>query len=133
VHAAINPYIVACHDDIPCDSGFNYVDHVDSAGLLAYPVHENFVYANVPLQDILPHVSLRMGFKIAQLHHIYVGSHVTKSDFICYFDSHSCASCNLYSSVFSIVQSSAVKDKNCKHASRLNLNQSAPLNNVGRV
>jgi len=122
----VEPHIVA-RGDFNHECGFKFVDHVDSAGLVAYPVHKNFVHTVVPLQDILPHLSLQMGCKIARLHHIVIGSHVAKSDFIHYFDGHNCVSCTLYSSVFQVVESKIQKDRNRKRAVRLNLNKKAAL------
>lgn len=111
-YEALNPYIIAGHDGVSHDSRFNYIDHVDSISRLAYPVHMNFVHADIPLQDIPAHLFLQMGLKIARLHHIPIGSHVTKSEFCQYFEGHNCASCTLYSSIFSVVESNTVKDKN---------------------
>ena len=101
---------------------FKFVDYVSSTGLLAYPVYQNFVHADIPLQDILPHLSLKIGHQIACLHHIIIGSHVAKSDFINYFDNHSCISCNLYSSVFVALKSKTLKDRIRKHTITLVLN-----------
>lgn len=118
----VEPHIFARANDIN-ECTFRFVDYVSSTGLLAYPVDQNFVHADIPLQDILPHLSLKMGHKIACLHHIIIGSHVAKSDFINYFDNHSCISCNLYSSVFVAVKSKTLKDRICKHTITLNLNK----------
>ena len=110
---AIHPYITAgsnvCHDH-----ACKFVDHVDSVSQASYPVQQNFVHAKVPLGDVLPYLPLRLGHKIARLHHIAAGSHVSKSEFIHYFENHDCVSCNLYSSVFAVVNSKAMKDKLCK-------------------
>jgi PIF1-like helicase/Helitron helicase-like domain at N-terminus len=132
---AIMPHIVEQPNNLQI-CGFKFVDHVDSTGRVAYPVDQNFVHANIPLQDILPHLSLRMGHKIARLHHIKVGSHVAKSDFNHYIDGHNCVSCSLYSSVFRIVELKTVKDKNYRRLVRakLNIDKSAAfLDNVNDV
>ena len=120
----IDPHIFEQPNDLQ-ECGFKFVDHVDSTGRVTYPVDQNYVHANIPLQDILPHLSLRMGHKIARLHHIVIGSHVSKSDFIHYFDGHNCVSCTLYSSVFRIVELKTVKDRNYKRSVRVNLNKTA--------
>ena len=43
----VEPHIVA-RGDFNHECGFKFVDHVDSAGLVAYPVHKNFVHTVVP-------------------------------------------------------------------------------------
>jgi hypothetical protein len=102
------------------NAAFVFVDHVDSAGLFLYPTNESFVHVNIPLDRIAPHLPVKMLLKIAKLHHIKIGTHVPKRDIICFFDDHSCASCELYQSVFTIVDSKALKDKNRMKALRLN-------------
>jgi hypothetical protein len=110
--------IIAGYDVSPemHDSAFKFIDYVDSTGGVAYPANQNFVHAYVPLPYLLPHLSLKMGFKIAALHNIKLNSRAPK----CKLDSsllgHSCVSCNLYRSVFSAVPSKAVKDRVRKRA-----------------
>jgi Helitron helicase-like domain at N-terminus/PIF1-like helicase len=97
------------------DSAFNFIDHVDSTDRVAYPTDQNFVYANVPLPYLLPYLSLKMGLKIAKLHHISLDPRIPKFKLNSSFLDHDCASCNLYCSVFSVVASKAAKDRNRKH------------------
>ena len=117
----IHPHIIAgsnvCHDH-----AFKFIDHVDSIGQAAYPVQQDFIHAKVPLGDILPYLPLKLGRKIARLHHIAIGSHVSKSEFIHYFENHDCVSCNLYSSVFAVVNSKAAKDRLRKRLGIIKLN-----------
>ena len=73
---------------------------------------QGFLHANVPLQDLLPYLLNKFVHKIAWLHHIALGSHVPKSEFSHYFEGHDCASCSLYSSVFSCVDPKSVRERN---------------------
>lgn len=109
---AIEPYIVV-GDDPDDNCAFVFHDHVDSLRQLAYPVCNKFVHASVPLQNMLPYMSVKMTFKVAKLHKIAIGSHIPKSELSSYFKNHSCGSCNLYLSIFSIVQSWSAREKNC--------------------
>ena len=111
--------------DIMKDNVFIFVDHVDSTGQLSYPADKCFVHASIPLEKIVPFLPVKMLLKIAKLHHISIGSHAPKSEIIHSFDNHSCASCNLYHSVFTVVESRALKAKNRMRAHRLNLNKSS--------
>lgn len=127
----IHPYIIAggnvCHD-----YAFKFIDHVDSVGQVAYPVQQNFVHAKVPLGRLLPCLPLKLGLKIARLHHIPIGSRVSKSEFLHCFENHECAtSCNLYSSVFAVVNSKAVKDRLRKRVVKLNINRFEILSEEG--
>ena len=97
--------------DIMKDNVFIFVDHVDSTGQLSYPADKCFVHASIPLEKIVPFLPVKMLLKIAKLHHISIGSHAPKSEIIHSFDNHSCASCNLYHSVFTVVESRALKAK----------------------
>jgi hypothetical protein len=103
---AVEPYITAGHN-YSCDSAFKFVDHVDSLGQLAYPIAQNFIHTNIPLCDIVPHLSVRVALKIARLHRLQIGSHVPKLEICRIFEGHNCiySSCNVYSTVFSVVDS----------------------------
>lgn len=119
---AIEPYVVTgCN--ISNKNVFIFVDHIDSADLLLYPTDKHFVHAKVPLWDMVSYLPVKMFLKIARLHHIAVGSHVPKSEFGRYFEAHDCVSCNLYLSVFSIIDSKSVKARNHMQAMRLDLNK----------
>ena len=91
-----------------------FVDHVDSTGQIAYPLDKSFVHANIPLEQILPYLSVQMALKVARLHHIRLGSHVLKSDFSRHFEGHACASCNLYLSIFSVIDLKATRRQKCE-------------------
>ena len=99
------------------DVAFKFIDYVDdSTGGAAYPANQNFVHAYVPLPCLLPYLSLKMGLKIAELHHINLDPHVPKSKLNSLLQGHSCVSCDLYRSVFSVVTSKAAKDRDRKRA-----------------
>ena len=106
--------------DVTKDNAFLFVDHVDSTGRLSYPVDNHFVHASIPLEKLVSFLPVKMLLKIAKLHHIAVGSHVPKSEIIRSFENHSCASCNLYHSVFSVVGSQSLKARNRMRSLRLN-------------
>ena len=114
---AVEPYITAglnyCHD-----SAFKFVDHVDSSGQVAYPIAQNYIHTNIPLCDIVPHLSVRVALKIARLHHLQIGSHVLKSDICCILEAHNCISCNVYVTVFAVVDSKATRRRTHKAGKR---------------
>ena len=121
---AIEQYLLpGC--DVTNENAFVFVDHVDSTGRLSYPADKHFVHANIPLEKLVSFLTVKMLLKIARLHHIPIGSHVPKSEIVHSFENHSCASCNLYHSVFSVVDSQSLKAKNRMRTLRLNLNKSS--------
>jgi hypothetical protein len=120
---AIERYLLpGCN--ITKENAFVFVDHVDSTAHLSYSVDKHFVHASIPLENIVSFLPVRMLLKIAKLHRIPIGTHVPKSQIISSFDNHSCVSCNLYHSVFSVVDSKSLKAKNRMRALRHNLNES---------
>jgi ribosomal protein S26 len=87
------------------------------------PKDQNYVYADVPLPYLLPYLSHKMVHKIAMLHHITIlDSRVSKSELIfslqLELEGHSCVSCSLYCSVFSVVASKAARDRKRKHPTK---------------
>ena len=104
----LEPYITAGHD-FNHNCAFKFVDYVDSLGQAAYPIEQKFIHANIPLCNILPYLSVRIALKIARFHHLQIGSHVPKSEICRIFEDHNCISCNLYLTVFAIVDSKAVR------------------------
>ncbi|KAF8811288.1 hypothetical protein BYT27DRAFT_7090286, partial [Phlegmacium glaucopus] len=110
----VEPYITAgCVINRNC--AFKFVDHVDSLGQVAYPIAENFIYANIPLCDIVPYLSVRVALKVARLHHLRIGSHLPKSEICRHFEGHNCISCNLYLTVFAISEADVVHSKSTRH------------------
>jgi hypothetical protein len=101
----VEPYITA--GDFNHDCAFKFVNHVDSLGQVAYPITQKYVHANIPLPNILPYLTVQVALKIARLHHLQIGSHVPKSEICQYFQGHNCISCNVYITVFAIVDSKA--------------------------
>jgi hypothetical protein len=103
---AVEPYITAGYISRR-DSTFKFVDHfeVGCSGQVAYPIAENFIHTNIPLCDIVPHLSVKVTLKIARLHHLPIGSHTPKSEICLAFKGHDCnnLNCKLYSTVFAVV------------------------------
>ena len=124
----IEQYIVAGKDFDHTTIAVRFVDHVDSTSQIAYPLDKNFVHANIPLEQILPYLSVQMALKVARLHHICLGSHVLKSDFSRHFEGHACMSCNLYLSIFSVIDLKATRHRKREGKRRdtvkVNLNKS---------
>ena len=109
----IKPYVTAAHN-FGSDSSFKFkfVDHVDSLGQAAFPITQNFIHTNIPLCDIIPHLSVKVALKIARLHDLQIGSHVPKSEICRFFEEHDClyCKCKPYVTVFATIDS--------KHAER---------------
>ena len=103
--------------DVDHDSAFKFIDYVDSTGRVAYPTDQNYVYAEVPFPNLLPYLSLKMILRISKLHNINLNHpRASKQELISSILGHSCVSCNLYCSVFSVVASKAEKDRKRKQA-----------------
>ncbi|KAF8811306.1 hypothetical protein BYT27DRAFT_7089787, partial [Phlegmacium glaucopus] len=101
-------YVTAsCNFDREC--AFKYVDHVDGLGQVRYPIEQKFIHTNIPLSNIVPYVSVRVALKIARLHGLQIGSHVPKLEICCILEGHNCISCNLYVTVFAIIDSKPVR------------------------
>ena len=80
--------------------GFNYIDHVDGAGLCKYPVSAGFVHVNIPLQQLILKLADKKIRKIGQIHSMRLDSHDRKAAICKKFEYHDCVACNLYCSVF---------------------------------
>ena len=109
--------------DITKENAFVFVDYVVKTSQLSYPRDKGFVHLSIPLETIVPHLPI----KIANLHHMQLGTHLPKSEIIRSFNSHSCASCDLYHSIFTVVDSKSSKAKNCMRALRLNANKKSEI------
>jgi len=105
---AILPYLINQDNNVDSSTKFLFIDHVDNAGLASLST-EQYVCTNVPLPNIIPHIPIYMIQKIAQLHHIAIGSHVPKKNMLAYFANHNCTDCNQYFSVFSVAVSPKTK------------------------
>ena len=103
-----------CHSYHP----LKYIDHIDSLGRLAYLITKKIIHTNIPLCDIVPHLSVRVALKIARLHHLQIGSHVPKSENCRIFEGHNCIYCNVYSTVFAVVDSKTTRPKVQKNEKR---------------
>ena len=110
----VKPYISAAAN-FCYDSAFKFVDHVDRDSLQhAYPIVENYIHTNIPLRDVVPHLSVRAALKLARLHNLQIGSHVPKSAICRIFEAHKCIDCNIYLTVFSVVHSKAARRRTHK-------------------
>ena len=109
------------------DNAFVFVDYVDSTGHLLYPADKSFVHVNIPFANFIAFIPVKMLLKIVKLHHMEIGTHVPKHEIIRFFDAHSCESCDLYHSVFTVVDSQSLKAKNRMHTLRLNRSSKAQI------
>ena len=105
---AVESYITA-GQNYSNDSAFKFVDHVDSLGQHAYPIDQNFIHTNIPLCNIVPHLSVKVALKIARLHCLQIGSHVSKSEICRIFEGHNCIHCNAHVTVFTVVDSKSTR------------------------
>ncbi|KAF8802339.1 hypothetical protein BYT27DRAFT_7112687 [Phlegmacium glaucopus] len=112
-HLSIAPFIKRSNDELSSVHVFQYVDHVDNVGCLSYPVEHGFVYADLSLTDIIPHISKHMIQKIANIHKISLGSswHLPKAQLVEAFSKHNCINCSLYISVLKTQLSPSLKKK----------------------
>ena len=127
----VGPYITAGHD-LNTDCVFKFIDHVDSSGRLAYPLTQNFIHANIPLHKILPYVSVRVALRIARLHHLQIGSHVSKSEICKILEEHRCISCNLCLTVFAVSDSKAARRRK-RDAEKKKIDNSVGASHVSDV
>ena len=112
-HALITSFIKKGNEQLSTVHVFRYVDHADEIGCLAYPVEHGFVYADLSLTDIVPHLSKQMVQKIARIHKIPLSSHwrLTKDQLVQVFEGHDCINCNHYTSVLEAQTSPQLKKK----------------------
>ena len=106
---AIQPYVTQSQMIIDSTCAFKFIDHIDSEAQTSFPTDQKFVYANVPLINLVSHIPINMVHKIAHIHSISLGSHVPKKDIPAYFDNHSCQSCSIHVSVFAMEKSRHTK------------------------
>ena len=103
----VEPYITAGHTGNPSNNNaFKFVDHIQVDGKAAYPIALNYIHTNIPLSDLIHHLSIRVALKISRLHQLQIGSHVPKSEICRIFEGHNCTNyCNQCVTVFAIVDS----------------------------
>ena len=61
---AIVPYLINQNNNVDSSVRFLFIDHVDHEGLASFST-EQYVVANVPLFNIIPHISIHVIHKIA--------------------------------------------------------------------
>ena len=108
----IAPYVVQ-GDTGSSDNSFRFVVHDKHISTSDYDP-DVFVYTNVPVRNIVRRLPIKSILNIAHVHGMKVSSHVPKSIMVTYFDSHHCATCNDATTIFSIVRSRLVRDRNRK-------------------
>ena len=108
----IAPYIVQGNRG-DTDNSFRFVVHNKHISMRDYDPGE-FVHTNVPLCSIIPHLSVKTILNIAQVHGIKILSHLPKAVMVTHFDAHHCATCNDAITIFSVVKSKLVRDRNRK-------------------
>ena len=96
----IMPHAKQALDTYKPSSHFPFVDHVHRTSVSSFYVDDGYVIADVPFQDLIPHISIAAAVKIARNHKISVGSHVPKNQLSGYFANHNCPDCKEYVSVF---------------------------------
>ena len=89
---------------------FRFVVHRKHISMNDYN-SEQFVHTNVPLRNIIRHLSIKTILNIARVHGIHIPSHIAKADMVLYFDVHHCATCNDATTIFSVIQSKLVRDR----------------------
>ncbi|KAF8220865.1 hypothetical protein L208DRAFT_1331398 [Tricholoma matsutake] len=111
LHASVTSFIKRGNDQLSGVHVFRYIDHADEIGCLAHPVEHGYVYADLSLTDIIPHLSKQMAQKIAQIHKIPLSSHwhLTKDQLVQVFEGHDCVNCNHYTSVLEAQMSPQLK------------------------
>ena len=81
-----------------------YINHVNDISLCLYPT-ENFVHTQIPLEILLPFLTLTHARKIALVHGIKAGSRCNMKILLAKFENHSCLACNCSFSIFHISKS----------------------------
>ena len=79
---------------------FTYIDHITESPESSIYDNNQYVVANVPLLDLVPHISVAAALKIARHHKITIGSHVPKKQLPPYFEGHCCSICPKLVSIF---------------------------------
>ena len=108
----IEPYVVQGYTGCPNDA-FRFVVHGKHISPNNYN-SESFVHTRVPLCNIISRLSIKAILNIAQVHEIRIPSRVPKAVTVTYFDAHHCATCNDAITIFSVVKSKLVHDRNRK-------------------
>jgi len=108
----IAPYIVQ-GDVKSTKNSFRFVVHDKHIGMSDYN-SEYFVHTKVPLCNIIHHLSVKVILNIACVHGIKISSHIPKAIMVNIFDAHHCATCNDAITIFSVVRSKLVRERNRK-------------------
>ena len=108
----IAPYVVQ-GDTGSSDNSFRFIVHNKHISTSDYDPNV-FVYTNMPVHNIVHCLPIKPISNIAHVHGMKILLHVPKSIMVTYFNSYHCATCNNATTVFSIVRSRLVRDRNQK-------------------
>jgi len=106
----IAPYIVQ-GDAKSTENSFRSVVHNKHIRMSDYD-SEYFVHTKVPLCNIIHHLSVKVILNIACVHRIKISSYIPKAIMVNIFDAHHCAMCNDVITIFSVVRSKLVHERN---------------------
>jgi hypothetical protein len=115
-------HIIALDEEFDLQSSsFRFVDHVKHAAVDSqYPVNNNYVHTKIPISELAPCIPVTALRKIAHNHSAKINlSRSTKAELVSMFESHHCAECNDYVTIFSAETS---KQKGRTPASKSNNN-----------
>ena len=94
-------------------NSFRFVVHDKHIRMSDYD-SKYFVYTKVPLCNIIHHLSVKAILNIVCVHGIKILSHIPKAIMVNIFDAHHCATCNDVITIFSVVRSKLVHERNWK-------------------
>ena len=115
----ITSYLVSSYEHPDLEScSFKFVDHVAQATVNSqYPVNEKYIHTRMPLSELSEHIPVTVLRKIASQHMLNKSMlWSTRAAMVSLFESHHCAKCNNFVSVFSV---EASKPKKRSDASRV--------------
>ena len=87
------------------DSVFRYAAHVNEADLLKYPCPA-YIHCKIPLEELVPMLTVVHARKIISLHGLSPGSRCTQKHILKCIENHSCLCCSSYFTVFSVEEGS---------------------------
>jgi hypothetical protein len=103
-HNDIKAHIIAIpdgHVDMSLYT-FKFIDHLTHANVNSlYPVSENYVQTRIPVAELAPCIPVVALRKLMRKHGAKMTTRSTRADLLSLAESHHCAACNEYVSVFS--------------------------------
>lgn len=107
----LDEYIIGGVQNVALGDQLKYLNHVEHDTLGKYSTEKGFVHSRNPVDILSTNASIMTLKKLAQIHHIKIGSMHTSNTIALLFENHSCINCSLYYSVFVVVQSRRKKEK----------------------